>query len=60
MKPEEQDLTIKEVAAKCRVSTVTVLNWIKGRNDFGRTLKAHRIGWKWQIAPEDLEAFITR
>ena len=53
-----QPLTIKEAAASCRVSTVTVLNWIKGNNRFGKTLNAFRARNLWRIMPEDLDRFI--
>jgi excisionase family DNA binding protein len=46
-------LTIKDVAAICRVSEKTVRRWIETRN-----LPASRLGAQWRIRPKDLDLFI--
>jgi len=49
----EQLLTIKDVAALCRVSSKTVRRWIKTRE-----LTAAQLGAQWRIRPRDLDLFI--
>jgi excisionase family DNA binding protein len=46
-------LTIKEVAAHCRVSEKTVRRWIDATE-----LPAARLGNQWRIRPADLRQFV--
>jgi excisionase family DNA binding protein len=46
-------LTIRDVAAICRVSEKTVRRWIEARD-----LRAARLGVQWRIRPRDLDLFI--
>ena len=49
-------LTVAEVADQLRVSTVTVLRWLRSGRLAGTRLPGRRAGWR--IRPSDLEAFL--
>ena len=51
--PEFDLLTTAEAAAECRVSSRTILNWIKAH-----LLPAVRLGNVYRVARRDLEDFI--
>ena len=48
-----QLLTIRDVAAFCRVSEKTVRRWIDARD-----LAAAKLGAQWRIRPHDLDLFV--
>ncbi len=49
----EHLLTIKDVAAICRVSVKTVRRWIEDQE-----LSAAKLGNQWRIRPKDLQHFV--
>lgn len=53
---EERLLTVTEVAERLRVSTRTVLNWLRDGRLTGRRFGGTKLGWR--IKQSDLERFI--
>jgi excisionase family DNA binding protein len=52
---EDNLMTIREVAANCRVSPKTVSRWIEARQ-----LAASKLGGQWRVARNDLELFVRQ
>ena len=58
MNPEENEqMTVAEVAKRCRRDHSAVVRWIKVGVD-GVKLKARRVGRNWEILISDLNEFI--
>ena len=53
-----QPLTVRQIAAHYSLTVETIRNWIK-TGVGGQRLKARRIGRRWVVEPQDLEAFVA-